>query len=212
MNNTVVSILYNLLCKIIRGIHKVLDKQYVKLKFYGNNISFSSFRTRGVPFIAVSHNNGRMLLGKNFAMNNSFSGSQIGCFEPCCFVVGENATLAIGDNTGMSQTAIVCKSYIEIGNNVKIGGGTKIYDTDFHSLDWKLRRNMETDSKYTKCKEIIIGDDVFIGARSIILKGVTIGNKSIIAAGSIVTKSIPSGEIWGGNPAKFIRKIDYLSF
>lgn len=54
---------------------------------------------------------------------------------------------------------------------------------------------------------IKIEDDVFIGARTIITKGVTIGAKSIVAAGSVVVCNIPSGEIWGGNPAKFIMKI-----
>ena len=51
-----------------------------------------------------------------------------------------------------------------------------------------------------------IGSDCWIGVGSTILKGVNIGDGSVIAAGSIVTKSIPSFEIWGGNPAKFIKK------
>jgi acetyltransferase-like isoleucine patch superfamily enzyme len=54
-------------------------------------------------------------------------------------------------------------------------------------------------------KEIIVGEDVWIGANSVILKGVNIGSGSVIAAGAIVTKSIPSNEIWGGVPAKLIR-------
>lgn len=54
-------------------------------------------------------------------------------------------------------------------------------------------------------KPIVIEDDVFIGAHSIILKGVNIGQGAIIAAGSVVTKSIPAYETWGGNPAKKIR-------
>ena len=54
---------------------------------------------------------------------------------------------------------------------------------------------------------IELGDDVFIGVNSIVTKGVTIGDRSIIAAGSIVVKSIPNDEIWGGNPAKFLKKI-----
>ena len=49
-----------------------------------------------------------------------------------------------------------------------------------------------------------------MGTHTIILKGVTVGAKSIIGAGSVVTKSIPDGEIWAGNPAHFIRKIDDL--
>jgi len=52
---------------------------------------------------------------------------------------------------------------------------------------------------------IIIRDYVFIGGSSIILKGVTIGKNSIVAAGSMVTKSIPDNEIWGGNPAKYLK-------
>jgi acetyltransferase-like isoleucine patch superfamily enzyme len=57
-----------------------------------------------------------------------------------------------------------------------------------------------------KYGRIRIGDNCFIGAHSMILPGVTIGNNSIVAAGSIVTKSIPTGEVWGGVPAKYIMK------
>ncbi|KAB6168334.1 acyltransferase, partial [Bacteroides xylanisolvens] len=54
---------------------------------------------------------------------------------------------------------------------------------------------------------IVIEDDVFIGAHCIISKGVTIGARSIVAAGSVVVKSIPPDEVWGGNPARFIKKL-----
>lgn len=53
-----------------------------------------------------------------------------------------------------------------------------------------------------------IGNNVFIGAHSIICQPVTIGDDVVIAAGSVVTKNIPSGEIWGGVPAKFIKKVE----
>ena len=52
-----------------------------------------------------------------------------------------------------------------------------------------------------------IENNVFIGANSMILKGVKIGDRSIIGAGSVVTKNVPSDQIWAGNPAKFIREI-----
>ena len=52
-----------------------------------------------------------------------------------------------------------------------------------------------------------IEDNAFVGARSMILKGITIGKNSIIGAGSVVTKSVPENEIWAGNPARFVRKI-----
>lgn len=54
--------------------------------------------------------------------------------------------------------------------------------------------------------DMTIGDDVFIGAKAIILPGLIIGNSSIIGAGSVVTKDIKENEIWAGNPAKFIKK------
>ena len=57
-------------------------------------------------------------------------------------------------------------------------------------------------------KPVEIREGAFVGAHCIILKGVTIGKEAIVGAGSVVTKSIPDGEIWGGNPAKFIRKIE----
>ena len=59
-----------------------------------------------------------------------------------------------------------------------------------------------------KTAPIRIGNHVFIGARCIIGKGITIGEKSIVAAGSVVTKNIPPKEMWGGNPAKFIKPIE----
>ena len=54
---------------------------------------------------------------------------------------------------------------------------------------------------------VVIKDNAFIGAKVIVLKGVTIGENSIIGAGSVVTRSVPDNEIWAGNPAKFIRKV-----
>lgn len=54
---------------------------------------------------------------------------------------------------------------------------------------------------------VVIGNNVFIGMDTLVLKGVTIGDRAVVAARSVVTKSIPADEVWGGNPAKFIRKI-----
>lgn len=54
---------------------------------------------------------------------------------------------------------------------------------------------------------MVIEENAFIGAHSILLKGVRIGRNSIIGAGSVVTKSVPPNQIWGGNPAKYIRDI-----
>lgn len=139
-------------------------------------------------------------------MNNGVKGNPIGYYERCTFFVDRGATLCIGDNVGISQAALVAIADITIGDNVKIGGGVQVFSSDFHSLDSRVRASDE-DMQNRKSAPVRIGNGVFIGARSIILKGVVIGDNSIIGAGSVVTKSVPENEIWAGNPARFIRKI-----
>ena len=142
-------------------------------------------------------------------MNNNLKGNPIGRWQKSVIVVGPDAVLAIGNNVGMSFTAINCKKSINIGNNVMIGGGTCIYDSDFHPLNPADRNNKVDNAIATG--DIIIEDNAFIGANSTILKGVSIGKNSIIGACSLVVKDIPPNQIWGGNPAKFIKDLLYAA-
>ena len=123
-------------------------------------------------------------------------------------IIVDGGCLSIGHNSGLSSTVIICKESIIIGKNVNIGAGCLILDSNMHSLDWTLRATKGYDTINAKTKPIVIGDYVFIGARSIICKGVTIGEKSIIAAGSVVVKDIPANCIAGGNPAKVIKMLE----
>lgn len=92
---------------------------------------------------------------------------------------------------------------IEIGNNVTFA--PQVY---LLAHDASTKRYLD----YTKIAKIIIKDNAFIGARALIMPGVTIGENTIIAAGSIVTKSVPDGYVVGGNPAKIIaRTNDYIN-
>lgn len=115
--------------------------------------------------------------------------------------------LEIGDNSGISNTAITVAEKVTIGNNVLIGSGCKIYDYDFHPIEPEYRYGISADFHRSRRKPIVIKDGAFIGGHSIILKGSVIGKDSIIGAGSVVSGNIPDGEIWAGNPAQFIRKI-----
>lgn len=118
----------------------------------------------------------------------------------CKLIVLVHTTLTIGDYSGMNEAMIYCSQRVVIGKHVKIGGGTRISDSNHHSLDYKIPRTTR-DYKLAKSAPVIIGDDVFIGANCYIGNGVTIGDRSIVAVGSVVVKSIPADEIWGGNPA-----------
>lgn len=93
---------------------------------------------------------------------------------------------------------------VTIGDNVKVRACVLITDTDAYPLDYLARR---TSNDGTKSTPIVIEDDVWVGAHSIILKGVTIGARSIIGAGSVVTKSIPADCVAAGNPCKVIKTL-----
>ena len=146
-------------------------------------------------------------LGDNFVCKSGRESGSIGNRNHSIISVHMGGVLSIGENTGMSNTAIHCHKSITIGRGVNFGGGVMIFDTDFHSLDWRDRRD-GTDIQKRAIAPVVIDDYVFVGADSIILKGVHIGEKSIVGAGSVVSKDIPAGEIWAGNPAKFIKRIN----
>lgn len=199
-------LLYKSINRLLTKITRSLSHIYTWFIFNGNNIRFTHFKTTGIPYIMVARG-GKCIIGKNFAMNNGIKGNPIGCYQKCTIFVDRGAELTIGNNVGISQTALICTKRITIEDHVKIGGGVCIYDTDFHSLNPNIRKSIE-DIKHRQQKEVLIKENAFIGAHSIILKGVTIGENSIIGAGSVVTKSIPNNEIWAGNPARFIKTIN----
>jgi len=201
-----VFLIYKGIRKITRLFINNVDQLRCIIVFWGNNVQYHSFKTTGVPFVSVAVG-GSCSIGENFNMNNGIVGNPIGCYNKFTLFVDKGAVLVIGSNLGISQAAIVCHSSITIGNNVKIGGGVCIYDTDFHSLDSLLRANPKTDFANKVKKPVFIGNNVFIGAHSLILKGVTIGDNAIIGAASVVTKSVPADQIWAGNPAIFIRNL-----
>lgn len=104
----------------------------------------------------------------------------------------------------MSSTRMWVHDSVNIGDNVKIGACVLITGTDAHPLDYLARR---TFNDGTKSAPIIIEDDVWVGALSNILKGVTIGARSIIGVGSVVTRSIPADCVAAGNPCKVMKSL-----
>lgn len=200
---------YTFLQKSFRWISKIYFNLVTRVLFKLNHVRYGcDLHARGIPYISMSYGS-KFVIGSSFKINNHYRYNPIGIYGPCQLIIGSNAKIIIGDNVGISQTALIAHSDIIIGNNVKIGAGSKLYSTNFHSLNFLLRRETSSDKVNTQTAPISIGDDVFIGAGCIILKGVKIGNRSIIGAGSVLTKSVPQDEIWGGNPAKMIRKIIY---
>jgi acetyltransferase-like isoleucine patch superfamily enzyme len=200
--------IYRAIRFVFSKMNIILTNGLTKILFYVNNIDIATgFKANGVPMLH-KHHTGKFTIGKNFKINNTIMNNPIGRSEKCMFVVREDATLSIGNNVGISGVTIVCQKNITIEDNVKIGGNVCIYDTDFHSLNAQDRNHSIDDKRNTIKKNVVIGENSFIGAHSTILKGVTVGKNSIIGACSVVTKDVPENEIWAGNPARFIRTVD----
>lgn len=201
------------LSKIVKYLYQVgavkISWLVTAAKFCLNGVKFHrDFVAHGVPIINVNLK-GQFSIGRKFALHSGKYFNMIGRQQQCYFIVGKNGRLVIGNNVGMSCVAIVCWSDIMIEDNVRIGGGVVIYDTDFHSLDVNERLAEPEITTNIKTKRVTIKRNAFIGAHSIILKGVTIGSNSIIGAGSVVARSVPDNEIWAGNPAVFVKNISH---
>jgi acetyltransferase-like isoleucine patch superfamily enzyme len=113
-----------------------------------------------------------------------------------CFITGSN--IKIGSNTVINRkTYLDGRASLTIGNNVNISHQTLIQT---------LTHDPQCLNFGCLCKPVLIEDDVWIGARAIILPGVKIGRGSVIGAGSVVTKDVTPYSIFVGNPAKFIKQ------
>lgn len=156
--------------------------------------------------IFLCQKRGKLTVGERFSCNNKLSSNSVGIFQPCFFNVG-GGDLLIGDNVGISGSTINATTSITIGDNTIIGSGCLITDTDSHPIKAADRLRPDWPS-LTKSKPIVIGKNVFIGARSIVMKGVTIGDGAVVGAGSVVTKDVPANAIVAGNPAKIVKMIE----
>lgn len=190
--------------RIIRTINKQKNLLYFT-KAGAEFAEVKSVSMNGKSLISISKSS-TVYIGKGFILNSG--GSY--CIDNQLFSkinVANDAILRIGDYSGISNTVIQCMNRIEIGNHVNIGAGCIIMDSDFHSIDYRLRKDRDEDALFSSTAPITIEDYVFIGARSIILKGVHIGEGATIGAGSVVTNDIPAKCIAAGNPCRIIRYI-----
>lgn len=162
------------------------------------------FESQGSIFVS---NKGKIDIADNVRINSSPTSNPIGVGTRMYFQVLKDGMVSIGSGTRISNSAITCSERVQIGKNVRIGAGCKIYDTDFHSLNYIARTTSPEQCATVKHKPVVIEDYAFIGAGSYILKGSKVGFASVIGAGSVVCGVVPPFTIWAGNPAKFIREL-----
>lgn len=117
---------------------------------------------------------------------------------------GQKGRIIIGKNVGISNATLISQEEIRIDDFVLIGGGTRIYDNDFHALDSKIRIRYPT---MIPSAPVHIKKGAFVGGHCTILKGVTIGENAVVGACSLVVKNIPANELWAGVPATKVREL-----
>lgn len=155
----------------------------------------------GLPFIRIGGIGSSIKIGRRFSAVSKLSDNSFGIIQRAMVrTISHNAKITIGDDVGISGCTISAAKSVTIGNHVLIGSGAVICDTDAHPIEPEKRRL----GGGGRSAPVVIEDDVFIGARVLILKGVTIGRGSVIGAGAIVAKDIPPYSIAVGNPAKVI--------
>lgn len=152
---------------------------------------FSDVRVDGKVLL---HNRKNLTFGKKFRILAAHVPVEIGASPYSTVTIGDNVFI----NSGTSIGSLIG---ITIGNNVAIGNYVLIMDADFHNpLDHRLPGAKAP---------IVIEDNVWIGSRATVLKGVTIGCGSVVASGAVVTKNVPPNVMVAGVPAKIIKQLGH---
>ena len=162
-----------------------------------------------------------LVVSRNRCVNDAARGAvRIGksCTVGCDLYCASNGRIQIGDHCWIGgDTAIRSAVEVVIGNRCAISQGVDIRDNNTHPLCPIARRGSMAKSVAgwnlqlwydSECAPVVVGDDVWIGFRAIILKGVVIGDAAVIAAGAVVTRDVPAYAVVAGNPAKVVKNIE----
>jgi len=159
----------------------------------------------GLP-IVTGCRYGTISIGDRATLAGCSRGTALGVRSPVILrLLAPGARLRIGSDTGLSGAVICAAVSVEIGERVLIGADAMIFDTDFHNPEPQKRRLTPEWSRISR--PVRIGNDVFIGTRAIVMKGVSIGDGSIIGAGSVVASDVPPGTIAVGSPARIVSDV-----
>lgn len=184
-----------MIIRIIGSIKSIIRMLFYKVVFLGKLVTNNSFKycLGSNTKISIRGRKARVFIGENFRCREFI---RLKCF---------NGELYIGDNVYFNDMcSINCREKITIGNNCLFGESVKIYDHDHIYNTQELIK----DSGFHE-KAIKIGNNVWIGSNSIVLRGSTIGNNVVIAAGTIVKGNIPDNVLVYNEKKINTKKINY---
>ena len=161
-------------------------------------------RLLGWPFV-FRFKGANIAIGNDVTINSSFFSNLLGLNHRTIIIAKKTGEIIIGDGVGISGATIYAWERIEIGNGTLIGANVNIIDNDFHPVDPQAR--LEHNNNAVLTAPVTIGNNVFIGMNTIILKGTQIGNNCVVGAGSVVHGKFEDNCVIAGNPAKVIKKL-----
>ncbi len=171
------------------------------LRSYG--VEFGPNLHLGCAPVIRRHRDARITIGSDVTILNELAENPAGISHSTVLAaVSPGTELTIADHVGISGAILYAAKRIEIGEWVCLGAGAQVFDNDFHPLDAAQRRANNPDAILSA--PVRIEPDAWIGARAMILKGVTVGRCAVVGAGSIVTRDVPAGAIVAGSPAKVV--------
>lgn len=160
-------------------------------------------RVLGYPIVTRAKGSS-LSIGSGVTLISTSYFNSVGVPHPCVIrTLTPESEISVGPGAGLSGATICAARKVSIGARVLIGAGAMVLDTDLHPVNQVPRR--EPDARTTGLP-VVIGDDVFIGAGAVVLKGVTVGDGAVVGAMSVVTSDVEAGAIVAGNPARPVGK------
>lgn len=176
-----------------------------RLKTMGVSVGAGA-RFYGMPIVQLAPGS-TITIGDRVVLCSDSRFTALGVNHPVVLrTLRPNASITIGNDTGISGGAICAAISIQIGKECLLGANVTIVDTDFHAIKPENRRYNNNNVEIAAAA-VTVEDNVFLGTGAIVLKGVTIGHNSVIGAMSVVSHSVPGNEIWAGKQAGSIKKI-----
>jgi len=183
--------------KIIRFFYILRLKQNKKIYIEG------CLNLKSIPNIYII-NNASLFVGDNVTLNSNNKYYHLNMYASVKILADrEGAVISIGRNTRINGACIHAWKRVSIGENCLIAANCQIIDSNGHDLSFDNVENRINTKDNPK--DIVIEDNVWLGANTIVLSGVKIGRGSVISANSVVVKDIPPMVVAGGNPAVIIR-------